>query len=167
MQFFKYFAATALLLLAGCATWTFEPLRSQRFVDDANNYVLVDYGSEKEPRPSTFVLSNGVKLPFKSKLKVRVELPDGTRFVAYQRMSETGNLYLTDDGEYEYFEQAAACIVARRARDGRGFNGIFQGVLCASVRNPMAEKRPTVHSGSAPQGFGRDSSGPRTVEQKK
>ena len=167
MQIFKHFAAAALLLLAGCATWTYEPTRSQKYVDDANNYVHVDYGSEKEPRASTFVLSNGVRLPFKSKLKVRVELPDGTRFVAYQRMSQAGNLYLTDDETFEYFEQGTGCIVGHRKKGDRGFGIVFQGVLCASVRNPMAEKRPTVHSGSAPQGFGRESSGPRTVEQKK
>ena len=168
MHIFKYFAAVALALLAGCATWTFEPLRSQKFVDEENNYVHVDYGSEKENRTSVFTLSNGVRLPFRSKLKVRVELPDGKRFVAYQRMSETGNLYMTDDEDYEYFEQGTACVVAHRAKGAKRFGVVFQGVLCASVRNPLAERQPTVRDGgSTPQGFGRDSNGPRTVEQKK
>ena len=164
MQIFRTLAAAACALLAGCAT--FDAVRTQRFVDDENNYVQVEYASEKEPRVSTFTLSNGVKLPFRSKLKVRVELPDGRRFVAYQRMSEAGNLYMTEDDEYKYFEMATGCLVARRAKDRRGYVPLYQGVLCASVRNPMAEKRPTIHSGSTPQGFGRDSSGPRTVEQK-
>ena len=167
MRFLKHFAAATLALLAGCATWTFEPTRSQKFVDDANNYVHVDYGSEKEPRVSTFTLSNGVKLPFRSKLKVRVELPDGTRFVAYQRMSEAGNLYMTDDEDYEYFEQGTGCLVGYRAKGERRFGVVFQGVLCASVRNPMAERKPAIREGgSTPQGFGRESSGPRTVERK-
>lgn len=154
-----------LALLAGCATWTFEATRSQTFVDEANRYVQVDYGAEREPRTSVFQLSNGVQLPFKSKLKVRVEMPDGTRFVAYQRMSQTGNLYLTDDEEWEFFEQATGCLVAKKARDGRGFLIQFQGTLCARVRNPLSERRTPVRADSStPRGFGRDSSGPRTVE---
>ena len=165
MQIFRTLAAATLVLLVGCTT--FEATRTQRFVDDANQYVQVEYASEKEPRVSTFTLSNGVRLPFRSKLKVRVELPDGTRFVAYQRMSEAGNLYMTENDEYKYFEMATGCLVARRARDRRGYVPLYQGVLCASVRNPMAERKPTIRDGgSTPQGFGRDSSGPRTVEQK-
>lgn len=160
-------ALLALGLLAGCATWTFEATRSQRFVDEENRYVHVDYGQEKEARSSVFVLSNGVKLPFKSKLKVRVELPDGRRFVAYQRMSEAGNLYKTDDEEFEYFEQAAGCVVARRASSGGGYVVQFQGVLCASVRNPLVERRSAVREDSStPRGFGRESSGPRDVTDK-
>ena len=71
-------AALALALFVGCAS--FEATRSQKFVDESGAFVHVDYGADKEPRTSVFVLSNGVQLPFKSKLKVRVELPDGTRF---------------------------------------------------------------------------------------
>jgi len=162
-----FLAGATLALLAGCATWTFEATRTQRFVDEADRYVLVDYGAEKEPRSSTFRLSNGVTLPFKSKLKVRVELPDGTRFVAYQRMSQAGNLYMTDDENWEYFEQATGCLVAKKAEDGRGFLIQYQGTLCASVRNPLEEKKQTIRADSStPHGFGRDSSGPRTAEQK-
>lgn len=168
MKIVNCLAFTLAVLLAGCATWTFEPTRSQRFVDESNNYVHVDYGSEKEARTSVFQFSNGAKMPFRSKLKVRVELPDGTRFVAYQRMSPAGTLYMTDDEEYEYFEQATGCIVARRAQDGRGYLIKYQGVLCASVRNPLEEKKQSIRAGSStPHDFGRESSGPRTVEQKK
>ena len=166
MQIFRTLAAAACALLAGCTT--FEATRTQRFVDDDNDYVQVEYASEKEPRVSTFTLSNGVKLPFRSKLKVRVELPDGTRFIAYQRMAEAGNLYMTEDDEYKYFEMATGCLVARLAKDRRGYIPLYQGVLCATVRNPMVERKPSIREGgSTPQGFGRDSSGPRTVEQKR
>lgn len=154
----------AALLAAGCATWTFEPERTQKFVDEEGRYATVDYGREKEERTSVFRLSNGMELPFKSKLKVRVELPDGERFVAYRRMSEAGNLYATDDGEWQYFEQATACLAAKLAEDGRGYAVRYQGTLCARVRNPLEEtKRPARPGGSTPRGFGRDSSGPRTV----
>lgn len=163
MKKFQTMGALALALLAGCAS--FEATRSQKFVDEAGAFVHVDYGADKEPRTSTFVLSNGVQLPFRSKLKVRVELPDGTRFTAYQRMSTAGNLYLDEDGEWEYFEQGTGCLVARKAPDGKGFLVRFQGTLCASVRNPLEERRPSVRGDtSTPKGFGRDSSGPRTAE---
>ena len=42
----------ALLALAGCTS--FEVTRSQKFVDEAGQFVHVDYGSEKEPRSPTF-----------------------------------------------------------------------------------------------------------------
>lgn len=163
-KLFKCLApALAFALLAGCAS--FEATRTQKFVDEAGRFVLVDYGAEKEPRTSQFTLGNGVALPFKSKLKVRVELPDGTRFTAYQRMSAAGNLYLTDDGQWEYFEQGTGCIVAAKAQDGRGFLVRYQGTLCASVRNPLNEKRAAAnYESSTPKGAGRDSTGPRTVE---
>ncbi|MGN0847254.1 MAG: hypothetical protein ACI4RA_07715 [Kiritimatiellia bacterium] len=157
--------APVLALLAGCAS--FEPTRTQKFVDESGRFVLVDYGTEKEPRSSVFVLSNGVKLPFKSKLKVRVTMPDGDDFIAYQRMSTAGNLYLDEKENWEYFEQGTGCLVARRAPDGRGFLVNYQGTLCASVRNPLVERKQAIRSDSStPQGFGHDSSGPRTVEQK-
>ena len=157
-----------LAFLAGCAGFSFETLRSQRFVDDSNRYVSVDYGREETARESTFVTPAGLRLPFKSKLKVRVEMPDGARFIAYQRMSVSGNMYVSDDGRWEYLEEGLHCVVAERAADGRGYELRFQGFLCASMRDPK-EKTARISSGT-PHGFGRESegpresSGPRTVE---
>ena len=148
------------LLAAGCATWSFTPLRTQRFVDDDNRYIVVDYGREDKARESVFTTPAGLKLPFRSKLKVRVEMPDGVRFVAYQRMSASGNLYITDDGQWEYFEEGVACIVAERAPSGRGYLARYQGVLCASVRN-STKPRSGRMSGSTPSDFRNDSKGPR------
>ena len=101
----------AAVSLAGCTS--FEPLRSTRFVDDNNNYLYVDYGRDTKEHESTVVLENGVKWPFKSKNLIRVELPDGTRFVACQNLAPTGNLYKTEDEEWEFFESGAGCIVAQ------------------------------------------------------
>ena len=81
---------TAAALLAGCTS--FEPLRSTRFVDDNNNYLHVDYGRDSKDHESIAILENGVNWPFKSKNMVRVELPNGTHFVAYQNLAPTGNL---------------------------------------------------------------------------
>ncbi|MBO7166089.1 MAG: hypothetical protein J6V88_01015 [Kiritimatiellae bacterium] len=144
----------AFLFIGGCATWTFEATRTAMFVDNFNNYATIDYGMEEEARNTVFVTDTGVRLPFKSKLKVRVTLPDGTRFVAYQNMSLQGNLYKTEDAEWEFFESGMACIVAKMADDNSGYVIKFQGTMCSNAHNPFAEKRTRVRPNSAtPTGF--------------
>ena len=153
-------------LFAGCTS--FESLRSTRFVDDNNNYLHVDYGRDTKDHQSMAVLENGVSWPFKSKNMVRVELPDGTRFVAYQNLAPTGNLFKTEDGEWEFFESGAGCIVARLDKDRSGYVTRFRGTLCATVRNPANATRERIRSGgSTPHGFGRDANGPRDVTNEK
>ena len=160
MKTIRILAATAAVLLAGCATWTFEPTRSSKFVNERNEYITVDYGIEEHE--STFIGPGGVEMPFKSKLKVRVTMPDGERFVAYQNLSTEGRLYVTDNGRWRFLERGVAAYVAERAPDKNGHILRYQGTLCASVRNPKNEKKqPSIHSSSTPHGFGRDSNGPR------
>jgi len=96
-----------------------------------------------------------------------VELPDGTRFTAYQNLAPTGNLYKTEDGEWEFFESGAGCIVARFSKERSGYVTRFRGTLCATVRNPANVKRERIRSGgSTPHGFGRDANGPAEVTDK-
>ena len=160
------------LVVGGCATWSFTPNRESQFVDEDNRFMLVEYG-KGEVRETEFVAPNGVRLPFKSSLQVRITTPDGTRFVAYQNMSTVGNIYFTEDRRWEYFEEGTACILAERAPDGNGYVMRFQGVMCRNGRTKPMAKKPKIRSGgSTPSGFGRDSSGPRdsdgprTVDQK-
>ena len=159
-------------LLVGCATWSFKAERENQFVDEDHRFLLVEYG-KGEVRETEFTTPTGVRLPFKSALQVRVTTPDGERFVAYQNMSlVSGNLYLTEDRHWEYWEKGTGCLLAER--DGDGYLPRFQGVLCRNGRvKPLDEKKSKIRSGgSTPHGFGResagprDSSGPRTVEQK-
>ena len=134
-----FLTALGMLWLAGCATWTFVPVRSARFVSEEGVYLDVDYG--REEHESTFVAPNGLELPFRTKLKVRVTAPDGRRFVAWQVMSRRGVLYMTDDRRWEYFEEGAGCILAERADDGDGYELRFQGVLCANLKTADESKR--------------------------
>ena len=131
--------AFSLFLLSGCATWTFEPIRSARFVSEEGVYLDVDYG--REEHESTFVAPSGIELPFRTKLKVRVTAPDGRRFVAWQVMSPRGVLYMTDDKHWEYFEEGTGCVLAERASDGDGYELRFQGVLCANLKVPSSGKQ--------------------------
>ena len=160
MKAIRILVTASLVLLAGCATWTFEPTRSSKFVNERNEYIVVDYGVEEHE--STFIGPGGVRMPFKSKLKVRVTMPDGTRFVAYQNMSTEGRLYVTDNERWRFLERGVAAYVAELAPDKSRHVLRYQGTLCASVRNPNNEKKhPSIHSSSTPQGFGRVSDGPR------
>lgn len=130
-------AAIAALLVAGCATWTFAPVRSARFVSENGVYLNVDYG--REEHESTFVAPSGVVLPFRTKLKVRVTAPDGRRFVAWQVMSPRGVLYKTDDGRWEYFEEGTGCVLAEMSDEGDGYELRFQGVLCANMKDSSSD----------------------------
>ena len=114
MKTIHILAVAATAMLAGCATWTFKPMRSSKFVNERNEYILVDYGIEEHE--STFIGPGGVKMPFKSKLKVRVEMPDGTRFVAYQNMSTEGRLYPHVRNQNVIFIQNEADIVQHLLR---------------------------------------------------
>ena len=156
MKTFPILAAAAVLL-AGCATWTFKPTRTSKFVNEQNEYIVVDYGIEEHE--STFIGPGGVKMPFRSNLKVRVEMPDGTRFVAYQNMSTEGRLYVSDNGRWRFLERGVAAYVAERAPDNR-HQLRYQGTLCARIHNPSNSRRTPI-SPSTPQGFGRESEGPR------
>ena len=159
------FLASVVVLLAGCTS--FEPLRSNRFVDDSNNYLHVDYGRDTKDHESVAILDNGVRWPFKSKNMVRVELPDGTRFIAYQNLSPKGNLFKTEDEEWEFFESGVGCIVARFDKARSGYVTRFRGTLCATVRNPANIKRERIRSGgSTPHGFGHGTKGPDDVSNR-
>jgi hypothetical protein len=108
-------------------------------VSEEGVYLNVDYG--REEHESTFVAPNGLELPFRTKLKVRVTAPDGRRFVAWQVMSPRGVLYMTDDKHWEYFEEGTGCVLAERSDDGDGYELRFQGVLCANLKPVEESKR--------------------------
>ena len=139
MKILSYSLAALCLLFAGCATWSFSPIRSARYVSEEGIYLEVDYG--REEHETTFIAPSGLELPFRTKLKVRVTAPDGRRFVAWQVMSPRGVLYMTDDKRWEYFEEGTGCVLAERAGDGDGYELRFQGVLCANLKPVSDGKR--------------------------
>lgn len=139
MKILSYSLAALCLFFAGCATWSFSPIRSARYVSEEGIYLEVDYG--REEHETTFIAPSGLELPFRTKLKVRVTAPDGRRFVAWQVMSPRGVLYMTDDKQWEYFEEGTGCVLAERADDGNGYELRFQGVLCANLKPVSDGKR--------------------------
>lgn len=166
----RYVLAVCALVLCGCTT--FVPTRSSRFINDNGDVVAVEYARGEE-YTTKFVTPNGVEMPYKSKLRVRVTLPDGERFIAYRHMSLSGVLYKTADEDWQFYEEGTACVVAKIAEDRKGYLLYFQGVMCMNqnMKEP-GSKKPSITGSSTPRGFGRpssgprDSDGPRTVEQK-
>ena len=148
------FAAAAQLVLTGCTS--FEATAVKRYVDDANNYVTVEEGRDEKDHFYNVTLPNGRTVKDKTRSKVRVTLPDNTRFIAYQRLSPFGNLFRTDDEKWEYLVQGMACCVARMAPDGGGYSIMFQGTLCATESGPRQgrpDKGAPPRRSSAPSGF--------------
>ena len=147
-------SALAALLLAGCSS--FEATAVRRFVDEANNYVSVEEARDDRDHFFDVALPDGKVVRDKTRSKVRVTLPDGSRFVAYQRLSPFGNLFRTDDEKWEYLVQGMACCVARMAPDGGGYSIMFQGTLCATESGPRQgrhDKGAPPRRSSAPSGF--------------
>ena len=132
-------ALSAALVLSGCATWFFTPDRSARYVDEDGVFLYVDFASDKTPHVTKFITPAGLEMEYKSPLKVRVTAPSGERFVAYENMCPTGTLYVTDDGQWEFFCQGSYCILAERSEDGDGYEQRFEGVVCAKLKAPRED----------------------------
>ena len=145
-------AALGLVLLgAGCAS--FEAVNTRRYVDEHNNYVFVEEGRDEEFHEFVTELPTGKPVPDKTKSKVRVTLPDGRRYVMYQRLSPYGNLFKTDDEEWEYLVQGLECVICRRPKGEKRYLLSYRGTLCATERNPLNERaRKSARSSSVPSG---------------
>lgn len=130
-------ALAGALLVSGCATWFFEPQRSARFVNEDNVYIHVDYAVDRKVHVSRFITPTGIEMEFKSGEKVRVTAPDGSRFVAWRNMSESGSLFVSEDGTWKYFEMAGGCVLAKLAPERDGYLKVFEGVVCAQLRPPL------------------------------
>lgn len=132
MRPFAVFALCALL--GGCATLLFSPERSARFVDEDGTFLYVDYANDKKPHVTRFVTGQGVEMEYKSGYKVRVTAPSGERFVGYQNISPRGNLFISEDGRWEYYEEGTYCILAEYSEEIDGYETRFEGVVCAKIQ---------------------------------
>lgn len=144
MNFSRILAVATVALAAGCATWRFTPVMTAVFVNENNEYATIDSGREEREQIVRGV--DGRDVVFVMHLKVRVEMPDGERFVAYQVPADVpGALYRTDDGEWQVLEQGVSCMVFKMDDDGEGYVKRFEGVIC-SQKNADDDK-PQVRRG--------------------
>ena len=120
------------LLLTGCQSYTI--VQTNVFADDDGNVITVDYGRSETEHVNTFrAPTNGKTMEFKSKLMVKVTLPDGDRFKAWQCMNflTSGTMYKADNEEWMFLANGFSSIVYHQdERDRTRYREVFRGVLC-------------------------------------
>lgn len=146
-------ASALLFALAGCHSYRIVQLCM--FSDDDGNVVQISYGKSDTYHVNTFKSpSSGKEMEFKSKLMVKVEVPEITRvfkdgktkdgkpkrtvkslcddetFVAWQCMNKfpVGTMYKTDDEKWMVFVNGQACIVYLREKEDL-YLEVFRGFV--------------------------------------
>ena len=123
--------ALALRLAAGCRSY--DVVQRNVFVNEDGDVVAVEYGRGGSDHVSTFTApATGKEVEFRSRLVVCAELPDGTRFTAWQCMNflPRGTMYKTDNGKWMLLADGFSCTVYRREDGGGGYGEVYRGVLC-------------------------------------
>lgn len=132
MQRILLFFAVSVAL-AGCVSFT--PQQSSLFTDEVGNITSVDYGRSKTDHESKFTAPNGKVLTMKSKLGVRVTLPDGTGFTAWECMNplRTGTMYRSGNEKWMYHANGVSCRVFKKVLNPEGkedYLVVFEGIIC-------------------------------------
>jgi len=129
-------ASAAALCLVGCQSY--DILQTNVFSDDDGYIVTVEYGRSESDHTNTFIApTNGQEMEFKSKLVVRVHLPDGDSFKAWQCMNftERGTMYRTDDKEWMFLATGFGCQVYHLTKDGDRYAEVYRGVICEAPKS--------------------------------
>ena len=82
--------------------------------------------------------ATGREVEFESKLVVRVHLPDGDSFTAWQCMNffGSGTMYKTDDDEWQILVNGFTCRIYLRRDDDSGlYDEVYRGILCDSPKS--------------------------------
>ena len=124
---------SALLLQSGCQSY--EIVQRNVFADDDGNMVVVDYGRSESDHHNTFISPvTGKEMDFHSKLVVKVQLPDGDTFKAWQCMNflSRGTMYMTDNEEWKVLANGFSCSIYRRTGEPapRDYLEVYRGVIC-------------------------------------
>ena len=126
-------AAALFALFAGCTS--FSPQQLSMFTDSDGNIVAVEYGRSKSDHKSNFTAPNGKVVEMKSKLGVRVTLPDGESFLAWECMNvlPSGTMYRSDNEKWMYHANGISCRVFEKAQNANGeddYLEVFEGIIC-------------------------------------
>ena len=122
----------ASLFLPGCQSY--DIVQKNVFADDDGNVVVVSYGRSGSDHVNTFVSPvTGEELEFKSKLMVKIELPDGDTFKAWQCMNflAKGTMYQTDDREWKVLVVGFSAVIYHQTDEKPPrYLEVFRGVIC-------------------------------------
>lgn len=122
--------AISLLLLSGCNS--FETTFRNSFIDEEGNVVYVESGRlEKDHVFQVASPGNGKMVDYRSKEAVKVTLPDGKRFTAYQTLNTIpiGNMFKSDDEELIYVTNGLMCRIYAMLIDRSDYLLVFEGNL--------------------------------------
>ena len=123
-----------LALLAGCNSY--RVVQQNVFSDEDGFLVALNYGVAEKTHENTFVSPvTGETMPFKSRLLVLAELPDGEELKAWQCMNflPRGTMYQTDDEKWKILVEGFSCVVyLKDAENGGDYKIVYLGVLCDS-----------------------------------
>ena len=125
--------ASVLNLVSGCQSY--EIVQRNVFADDDGNVVTVSYGRSDSDHVNTFVSPvTGKEMEFRSKLMLKVELPDGDAVKAWQCMNflPRGTMYETDDAEWKVLANGFSVVIYRRTGDPAPYDylEVYRGVIC-------------------------------------
>ncbi len=112
--------AVLAIAFAGCVSFT--PQQTSLFTDEDGNLVSVEYGRSKSDHESKFTSPNGKVLTMKSKLGVRVTLPDGDDFMGWECMNplRSGTMYRSNNEKWMYHANGISCTVFKKALNPQG-----------------------------------------------
>ena len=123
----------ASALLTGCQSY--DIVQRNIFADDDGNVIVVEYGVSGRDHVNTFVSPvTGKEMDYKSKLMVRVQLPDGDRIKAWQCMNflPRGTMYKTDNDEWKVLANGFSCVIYHQTGEPppREYLEVYRGVIC-------------------------------------
>ena len=123
-----------LVLLAGCNSY--RVVQQNVFSDEDGFLVALNYGVAEKTHENTFVSPvTGETMPFKSRLLVLAELPDGEELKAWQCMNflPRGTMYQTDDEKWKILVEGFSCtLYAQDPKNEADYAIVYRGVLCDS-----------------------------------
>lgn len=125
-------------VLAGCVS--FLPQQTSLFTDEDGNLVSVEYGNSRKDHESKFTAPNGKVLTMKSRLGVRVTLPDGDDFFAWECMNplRSGTMYRSNNEKWMYHANGISCTVFMKSVNPQGkedYLVVFEGIICEGPKN--------------------------------
>ena len=126
-------------MMGGCQSY--DILQANVFSDEDGNIISVEYGRAEKDHVNTFLApTNGKEMEFKTRLLVRVHLPDGSDFTAWQCMNfmRSGTMYKTDDEKWMFLANGFTCIMYLKQPDGRHAE-VYRGILCESPKSDYKE----------------------------
>ena len=96
--------------------------------------MAVDYGRSESDHVNMFVSPvTGKEMEFRSKLMVKVQLPDGDDFKAWQCMNflSMGTMYKTDNEKWMLQANGFSSVIYHQNEENETrYDEVFRGVLC-------------------------------------